>query len=107
MGWAKYTEDNIEICMDWQYMHGGWCTESNKRNSNSEGVIFEGISISVQHKSEYKPAAGGDYDEDKYLFCRECKKMFVFPVSSQRAYAAKGWVEPKRCKSCRKKRQAA
>lgn len=106
MGFAKYTEDNFEICIDRQYTRD-WYLEKDKRNSNLEDYISEGISISFQHKSEYRPVIRDEYDEDKYLFCRECKKMFVFSASNQKAYAANGWDEPKRCKDCRKKRRVA
>lgn len=107
MGWAKYTEDNIEIYLNRQYMHGEWGSESPNNTARTDWSFFENISIRLHSKSDFKPVDRNGYPEDKYLFCRECKKMFIFPVASQRYYASKGWVEPKRCKSCRKQKNVA
>ena len=44
---------------------------------------------------------------DKTLTCRDCKESFVFDLSEQEAYAARGHMhEPSRCVECIAKRRA-
>ncbi len=43
--------------------------------------------------------------EDKTLVCQDCGEEFIFTVGEQQFYAEKGFVEPKRCKSCRQLRK--
>lgn len=42
---------------------------------------------------------------NKTLICRDCGEEFVFSSSEQSFFNKKGYSEPKRCKSCRKKRK--
>lgn len=39
--------------------------------------------------------------QDKELVCKECGDKFVLTVNDQEWYKEKGFMEPKRCKSCR------
>ena len=36
------------------------------------------------------------------LFCKDCRKMFVFSEYEQTFYASRKWSEPVRCPDCRK-----
>lgn len=45
----------------------------------------------------------GNTPGDKTLRCSVCGKGFVFEAGEQIFYQAKGFTEPKRCPSCRKK----
>lgn len=38
---------------------------------------------------------------DKILKCKDCGKTFVFTADDQKYFAEKGYLPPKRCKSCR------
>lgn len=42
--------------------------------------------------------------EDVKIKCRDCGKSFVFSTTEQKFYEEKGFVPPKRCKSCRNAR---
>lgn len=37
--------------------------------------------------------------------CQDCGEEFTFTVNDQKFYEEKGFLPPKRCKSCRKKRK--
>ena len=36
------------------------------------------------------------------LFCKDCKRMFVFSEREQAFFAQHKWSEPVRCRDCRK-----
>lgn len=36
------------------------------------------------------------------LFCRDCRKMFIFSEREQNFFSAKKWADPVRCPECRK-----
>lgn len=40
--------------------------------------------------------------QERFLFCRDCHKLFVFSVNEQRYFSEKGWTAPCRCPACRK-----
>lgn len=40
--------------------------------------------------------------QERFLFCRDCHKLFVFSVEEQHYFSKKGWVAPCRCPTCRK-----
>jgi len=44
--------------------------------------------------------------EDKKIVCKDCGKEFMFEVGEQQWFSEKGFVEPSRCKACRKVRKA-
>ena len=41
---------------------------------------------------------------DIEIKCQDCGNKFVFSANEQRFYEEKGYVPPKRCKSCRNAR---
>ena len=41
--------------------------------------------------------------KDRNLVCDDCRKKFVFDEGEQKFFKAKGFTDPKRCPSCRKK----
>jgi CxxC-x17-CxxC domain-containing protein len=43
---------------------------------------------------------------DKTLICADCGQEFTFTAEDQEFYAARGFSEPKRCRSCRSQRRA-
>lgn len=43
--------------------------------------------------------------KDKVLQCKDCGKDFTITVDDQHFYKQKGFVEPKRCKKCRRDRR--
>ena len=42
---------------------------------------------------------------DKTLTCSDCGQEFIFTVEEQEFYTARGFTEPKRCRSCRAARR--
>lgn len=40
---------------------------------------------------------------DRMLECADCEKQFVFDAGEQQFFKAKGFTDPKRCPTCRKK----
>ena len=44
---------------------------------------------------------------DKTLRCMHCGKEFLFTVNEQKYYQDHGFVTPKRCKVCRKRKNVA
>ena len=42
---------------------------------------------------------------DKTLTCSDCGQEFAFSVEEQEFYTARGFAEPKRCRSCRAARR--
>lgn len=40
--------------------------------------------------------------QEKFLFCRDCHKLFAFSVEEQHYFSKKGWISPCRCPACRK-----
>ena len=45
--------------------------------------------------------------KDKVITCIQCESEFVFTVSEQVRFAARGFDRPKRCPECRKKKDRA
>lgn len=43
-------------------------------------------------------------EEEITIKCQDCGNEFVFSVAEQKFYKEKGFVQPKRCKSCRNAR---
>lgn len=43
---------------------------------------------------------------DKTLMCVECGREFLFSADDQEFFASRGYLEPKRCRSCRADRRA-
>ena len=44
-------------------------------------------------------------DQDIRIKCKDCGQDFMFTASEQKFYQEKGFIPPKRCKSCRDKRK--
>lgn len=44
---------------------------------------------------------------DKTLTCADCGRQFLFSADDQEFFASKGYLEPKRCPSCRASRRAS
>lgn len=42
---------------------------------------------------------------DKTLTCVECSREFLFSADDQEFFASRGYLEPKRCRSCRANRR--
>lgn len=42
--------------------------------------------------------------KDKIITCIQCEKQFVFEISEQKRFMARGFDKPKRCQECRKKK---
>jgi CxxC-x17-CxxC domain-containing protein len=42
---------------------------------------------------------------DKTLVCSDCGREFVFTADDQEFFASRGYLEPKRCRSCRANRR--
>lgn len=40
--------------------------------------------------------------KDKSLICKDCRRKFIFTVKEQKDYGQKGWVDPVRCRVCRR-----
>ncbi len=92
MGWAKYFEDNLEIIHERQYMM-----------EHIDNVIP--IKVRVEVAVEPITIKPKKQYEDKYIFCKECGKPFLFSVKSQRFFESQNWENPKRCKCCREERK--
>ena|ERR1044071_1003524 len=43
---------------------------------------------------------------DRTLVCMDCSNKFIFDVGEQAFFKSKGFTDPKRCPSCRKKIKA-
>lgn len=59
-----------------------------------------GADVFFRARPDYVPL------EDKMLVCQDCQKNFTFTVDEQRFFKKKGFVDPKRCPDCRKKRKS-
>jgi hypothetical protein len=42
---------------------------------------------------------------NKTIICIQCDEPFIFPVAEQERFERNGFDEPRRCPSCRKKKQ--
>lgn len=42
---------------------------------------------------------------DKELTCSDCNGLFIFSAREQKFFEDKGFIPPKRCVSCRRKRR--
>lgn len=83
MGFAKYTEDNIEIMEERFYFH-------------SQSPLYE---TSFKMRTIIQPKR-----KTKIIICCECGKTFKFTGGEQKYYETHELSEPKRCHSCRKAR---
>jgi len=43
---------------------------------------------------------------DKTLTCSDCGREFLFSADDQEFFASRGYLEPKRCRSCRANRRS-
>ncbi|AST89876.1 MULTISPECIES: RQC-minor-1 family DNA-binding protein [Sutcliffiella] len=66
--------------------------------------IIEQQSMNTRVESINK-ALEGLAPQDFLLKCWECGDRFTFTVEEQKLYRQKGFVHPKRCKSCRRKKR--
>lgn len=98
MGWAKYTEDNLEII-----------NERLSRAEEKEHYIAKQVALRVtvciapMTVTKNKPIAAKR--ENKSIICKDCGRAFAFSVRDQLFYEKMGWNPPKRCKACREHRK--
>lgn len=97
MGWAKYCEDNIEIMLERQILRVERQTET-KIIVDFHTAVRPAANSVVEEKPNAKETL--PY-EDKYIYCKECGKKFLFSGKQQSFFESRGWVPPKRCKCCR------
>ncbi|WP_449355065.1 RQC-minor-1 family DNA-binding protein [Virgibacillus natechei] len=57
-----------------------------------------------ERNTSIQQALRGFEPRDVWLKCWECGERFLFTVGEQQFYKQKGFVDPKRCPSCRAKR---
>ena len=95
MGWAKYMEDNLEI------INERLSQMAEKRNTCpvAQTTIKMTVCITPLVVAEKKPVRAAR--EEKYIICKDCGRVFSFPVRDQLFYEKMGWNPPKRCKACR------
>lgn len=99
MGWAKYTEDNIEM---WEER----CYRPINEDRYPRDAIIQvcaflpatalPVEISVKVTQEKEVAKSG-----QTLKCKDCGRQFVFTERDQAFFEIMGYCPPKRCKKCR------
>ena len=100
MGLAKYYEDDLEIIYERQAV-------MQSQNQDTEiKVICTSVTPATKIGVELKKDSHESQEkyEDRYIFCRDCGRVFTFSAGAQKHYKRKGWNEPKRCKCCRDRR---
>ncbi len=102
MGWAKYCEDNIEIMLERQMLRIERQIDT-KIIVDFRTTIRPAANPIVEEKSTAKVTS--KY-EDKYIYCKECGRKFLFSGKQQSYFESRGWVPPKRCISCREHNNA-
>ena len=92
MGFAKYTEDNVEIIEERFYFHRQTAaTPLFEVSIKANAIIQPSINKKPKHKT-------------KIIKCCECGKTFEFTGGEQKYYEKHELSEPKRCHACRKVR---
>lgn len=103
MGWAKYFEDNMEIMYERQA-----AMQSRRQEAEIKVVctsILPVAKIMVEIKEDIPAPQRVEY-KDRYIVCKDCGSKFLFSAKTQKHYDKMGWVNPKRCKCCRGRRNA-
>ena len=99
MGWAKYMEDNLEIINE----RMSQMAEGRNTYPAVQTTIKMTVCITPLVVAEKKPVRAAR--EEKYIICKDCGRVFSFPVRDQLFYEKMGWNPPKRCKACREHRK--
>lgn len=91
MGWAKYFEDNWEICTERMYF--------SQQEKRTESSVKEGVKHDIPKKKS----------NSKIIFqfdvCKYCGCFFTISLGEAIFYAKKNLHFPKSCKKCRKQRR--
>ena len=104
MGWAKYTEDDLEIMQNRQYMRQ---QETIITVTQKTLIIpFTTVKIKVENRIRKSPESGSTSTlEDRKIQCKDCGRIFSFSTEAQEQYKKMAWCAPKRCKACRERRR--
>ena len=94
MGWAKYCEDNIEIMLERQILRVERQTET-KIIVDFHTAVRPAANSVVEEKPNAKETL--QY-EDKYIYCKECGKKFLFSGKQQNRNISKNFTEFTRCR---------
>ena len=99
MGWAKFTEDNME-------MREGRFYQPISTDHYREDTYLQVCTMLPIRSVPVELTIAIDYQKeilkpDRMLCCKECGKEFVFSGRAQRHYENKGYTPPKRCHQCR------
>lgn len=95
MGWAKYTEDNMEIVRERLSLMTSCSIE------NTSFILHESVILPSKVVHTRKPTPQPKNDADEYIVCWDCGKKFLFSADAKKIYKSRGWTRPKRCKFCR------
>ena len=96
MGWAKYFEDNVEICYERQAT-----MQYQLRSREAEfNAIYPTMSIRVENSKKSLIHPKVKY-ENCYITCKDCGRRFMFSAKMQKYFDQMSWERPKRCKCCR------
>lgn len=98
MGWAKYMEDNLEIISERLSRMDG----ERQHYEREQATVKVTVCIAPVLLSEKRAVAKR---EEKYIVCKDCGRVFSFPVKDQLYYEKMGWNPPKRCTTCREQRK--
>ena len=106
MGFAKYFEDNVELVVErFESRHSVKQSDNTFRSvpiappaTWTRDTVYDAM---IQECIRALDWAGTKTYKDKVLLCRDCGKPFVFSAGWQKKIEAKGWNEPKRCRSCK------
>jgi len=101
MGWAKYSEDNLEFFYERMEV-------MNFRKQEEHNSFVNTISTEkkvAETDSDVSAVSVRRAYRDKYIHCRDCGEKFLFSAQKQKQYEKKDWSEPKRCKVCREFRK--
>lgn len=101
MGWAKYTEDNMEIVRERLSQMTSCSIE------HASFILHESVIIPSKALHARNAAPQTKTDADEFIVCRKCGKEFLFSANAKRIYKSRGWTRPKLCKSCRKTKKAS
>jgi hypothetical protein len=63
----------------------------------------DGFTEVVYKKKNYR-SKGGAGMKPVEIRCKKCENFFIYSVGQQKKYRARGWKQPKVCKSCAHKR---
>lgn len=95
MGWAKYSEDIMEIVCERQSIM------ENERNEAKIKPTYQKINRDLHNDCKQHTKQTKLNYKDKTIVCLDCGKDFLFPAKSQKYFASRNWKDPIRCKSCR------